>query len=345
MVVFFAALPAWSAVKNSKQTERKTPPTLQEVEECVKAKAVLLVDAATNKVLFEKNTDMPLPPASTVKLMTALLTYEKLGLNGSIIVSRQDTKVEPSNIPLRTGERVSVSDMMHTLLIGSDNDSALALARKTAGSEGKFVDMMNLRAQQLGCKNTIFANPHGLPDPKHQLTTAHDLLMIFQKVLAIPALREIAQTKEFWLRTRVGLQRVKNHNKLLGKYPGMGPAKTGWTLASKHTYAASATRNGRELHLILLGSPDKWTDARLLFDYGFSHSIDEKTDAITAQTPSAPAPQKNSQPVSYTVRSGDTLSNIGKKYQCSTGEIIRYNQLKNPHQLMPGQILMIPVQN
>ena len=244
---------------------------LDKLKEEIKAQAVILEDAATGEILFQKKTRTPYPPASTVKLMTGLLVYEHTGLKGDIIISKKDTWVEPSHVPLRPGEKVSVSDMVHTLLIGSDNDSAMALARHVAGSVPKFVRLMNLRAKQLGCTNTTFANPHGLPVKGRHVITAHDLMLVFKKTLEIPKFRKIMSTKYFQLRTRVGSQRVKNHNKLLGKYEGMGPAKTGWTYASKHTYAASATRDGRELLLVLLKSPNKWKDARALFDYGFDH--------------------------------------------------------------------------
>ena len=234
----------------------------------VLARSALLVDAASGRVLFERNPNLALPPASTTKLLTALLVYERTGLNGQVVVQRGDTLVEPSHIPLRTGETVAVKTLVKALLIGSDNDSAMALARYTGGSVDKFVAMMNGRARELGCTGSVFKTPNGLPAPG-QVTTACDLLKIFQAAIAVPELREICSTPVLRLTTAVGTQTIRNHNKLLGVYPGMGPAKTGWTFASAHTYAASATRNGHELHLILLHSVNSWTDAKMLFDFGF----------------------------------------------------------------------------
>lgn len=235
----------------------------------VQARSALLVDAASGKVLFERNPTERLPPASTTKLLTALLVYERTQLRGEVIVQRADTLVEPSHIPLRAGETVPVKTLVQSLLIGSDNDSAMALARYTGGSVEKFVDMMNVRARELGCRDSLFKTPNGLP-ARGQVTTACDLLKIFQAAIAVPELREICCTRSLTLRTAVGVQTLRNHNKLLGVYPGMGPAKTGWTFDSKHTYAASATRDGHELHLILLHSANSWEDARLLFDFGFN---------------------------------------------------------------------------
>lgn len=234
-----------------------------------RATAILLYDPVDNRVLFERNADLPLPPASTTKLMTALIVYEKTGLAGWVRIRPEDTRVEPSHIPLVPGETVSVRDLVWALLIGSENDAALALARYTSGSVAAFVQEMNRKARELGCTHTHFVNPNGLP-ASGQWTTARDLLRIFEAVLRVPELRTICATPSFHLITASGEHWIKNHNKLLGKYPGMGPAKTGWTRSSLHTFAACCRRDGSELHLVLLASPNKWQDARWLFDHGFA---------------------------------------------------------------------------
>jgi D-alanyl-D-alanine carboxypeptidase (penicillin-binding protein 5/6) len=234
------------------------------------AKGALLVDVSTGTVLFEKNKNETFKPASIVKLMTGLLVYEKTQLQGSVLIEPEDTYVEPSHVPLRAGEWVTVDDLVHSLLIGSDNDSAMALARHVGGSTPKFVAMMNAKAKQIGCLNTYFSNPHGLPD-NQTITSAYDMMLIFNEFMKVPKLREITKLKNYEIRTRVGRQNIKNHNKLLGKLEGMGSAKTGWTYASKHTYAASVIRNNRELRLILLNSSNKWSDAEKLFNYEFNH--------------------------------------------------------------------------
>ena len=242
--------------------------SLIQASQGVKAQSALLVEARTGRVLFARNIDQPLPPASTTKLMTALLAYETTGLRGTFKVATQDTRVEPSKLSLRPGETVSVIGMVKSLLVGSANDSAMAIARYVGGSVANFSAMMNRKAIVLGCTRTAFKNPNGLP-AIGQLTTARDLLKIFQATISKPELRQICQIKSFVIQTARGPQTISNHNKLLGVFPGMGPAKTGWTYSSKHTYAASASRNGRELHLIILKSPNKWVDATLLFNYGF----------------------------------------------------------------------------
>ena len=222
----------------------------------IRAVAALLVDARTGQVLYARNSDGHLLPASTTKLMTALIVYEKLGgMNGSIRISPDD-RAEPSNVPLIPGEVVSVNDLFHALLIESANDSARALGRAVAGSDEEFVAMMNARARAMGLVNTHFYNPNGLPAPRGtHYTSCADLMKIFQAVLRYPALREICMTKQYVIHTRSGTHILRNHNRLLGYYPGMSAAKTGWTVASRHTYAASVIRGGRELLLTLLDSP------------------------------------------------------------------------------------------
>lgn len=236
----------------------------------IKAVAALLIDAKTGQVLFAKNADARLLPASTTKLMTALIVYERLGFNGSVTIVNGD-EAEPSNIPVRPGETISVDKLFHALLIESANDAARVLARAAAGSVPAFVDLMNQRALQMGCTNTHFYNPNGLPAPQGtHFTSCNDLMKMFRAVIAIPELRQICSTKEYLLKTAAKTQVLHNHNKLLGYYPGMGPAKTGWTEASRHTYAASDTQNGHELLLTLLDSPNKWADAQILYNWGFA---------------------------------------------------------------------------
>ncbi|MEO0453177.1 MAG: LysM peptidoglycan-binding domain-containing protein [Verrucomicrobiota bacterium] len=305
-------------------------PSYEQVVSGVKAKSFLLVDANTGNVLFSRQPHIARPPASTVKLMTSLLVYEKTGLEGSGTVIAADTKVEPSHVPLRVGETVSVREMTRTLLVGSDNDSALFLGRMASGSWPEFVKLMNERARQLGCMNTIFKNPNGLP-AEGQVITCFDLIKIFRAVLKVPELKQMLKTKGFTLKTKIGSQWVKNHNKLLGSYEGMGPAKTGWTYASRHTYAASASRDGRELHLIILNSPNKWVDARLLFDYGFSLPQGSgKSDFGHA-----------SERV-YRVQKGDTLGVIAKRFGFTVTALSNYNGIANPDLIREGMVIRIP---
>jgi D-alanyl-D-alanine carboxypeptidase len=255
---------------------RHTPP------DAIKAEGALLMRADTGEVLYARNPDMRLLPASTTKLMTALIVYEKnnRNLGGSVTIDESD-RAEPSNIPVVPGETISVNTLFHALLIESANDSARVLGRYVAGSNEAFVRMMNERALAMGLFNTHFENPNGLPAPRGtHFTSCADLMQIFRAVIKYPELAQILSTKEYVIRTESGTHFLHNHNLLLGRYPGMGPAKTGWTEASRHTYACAVTQNGHTLLLILLDSPDKWVDAQILFNWGFAQ--------IAAQPPENP---------------------------------------------------------
>ena len=250
--------------KNYGPHPRLTPP------DAIKSVGALMVDNQTGEVLYARNPDERLLPASTTKLMTALIVYEKLGLNGSVTIEESD-RAEPSNIPVVPGETISVDKLFHALLIESANDSARALGRAVAGSNEAFVQMMNQRALAMGCFNTHFNNPNGLPAPTGtHYTSCADLMRIFRAVIAHPELARILSTKEYTIVTASGVHTLRNHNRLLGYYPGMGPAKTGWTVASRHTYACAVTQNGRQILLTLLDSPNKWADAQILFNWGFA---------------------------------------------------------------------------
>jgi D-alanyl-D-alanine carboxypeptidase len=243
---------------------RLTPP------DAIKSVGALMVDNQTGEVLYARNPDERLLPASTTKLMTALIVYEKLGLNGSVTIQESD-RAEPSNIPVVPGETISVNTLFHALLIESANDAARALGRAVAGSNEAFLAMMNQRALAMGCFNTHFNNPNGLPAPPGtHYTSCADLMRIFRAVIAHPELARILSTKEYTIVTASGVHTLRNHNRLLGYYPGMGPAKTGWTVASRHTYACAVTQNGRQILLTLLDSPNKWADAQILFNWGFA---------------------------------------------------------------------------
>jgi len=216
----------------------------------------------------------------------------------------------------------------------------MALGRHVSGSNKAFLDLMNRRALSLGCKNTIFKTPNGLP-AAGQVTTCSDMMKIFDAVMKVPELKKMCTTTGFTLKTAVGSQWVKNHNKLLGKYAGMGPAKTGWTYASRHTYAASVTRNGRELRLTLLNSSDKWTDARLLFDYGFTNIPGMKPQTLNSKENSKETPQRASGKV-HRVKRGETLYSISRKHGVSVDAIRQLNHISNPNVIRSGMVLQIP---
>ena len=175
----FTLLPA---LHSAPPTPPKKPPTLEQVNTELLAKAALLADPLTGEVLYARDIDTPYPPASTVKLMTALVAYRKTGGLGTATITSEDVRVEPSTVPLRPGETVPLSELFRSIIIGSDNDSAMALARISSGSATQFVAEMNAEAAKLGMSKTRFGNPHGLPGTS-QRTTVRDLMNLFNHFL------------------------------------------------------------------------------------------------------------------------------------------------------------------
>ncbi len=237
-------------------------------EAALTAKSALVVDSRTGKVLYAKEAGRPLPPASTAKVMTALLALQALDLHASYPLSPDAAATPPSRLNLAPGTLMTVEQMLYGLLLRSGNDMGIALAEVVAGSEEGFVRLMNETARELGARHTRFINPHGLPGPG-QFTTARDLVTIFRYALRDPRFREIAGTK--WARLELpegDTLTIRNHNKLLWRFPGAGAGKTGYTLQARHCFVGEVSRNGRQIIIALLGSRQLWNDAEWLVKQG-----------------------------------------------------------------------------
>lgn len=246
----------------------------------ISADGVVLMDAKTGEILYSKNMDTQYPPASTTKIMTALLTLEKGNLDDVVTVGKNPPFVDGSKIYLFEGEMITVRDLLYALLLQSANDAALALAEHISGSKEEFAKLMNERAAELGCANTNFANPSGLYGDNHR-TTARDLALILRELSKYPEYIEISSTSMHHIKptNKSGKERpIWNENRLIQKnsehyYEGAECGKTGYTIQSKHSYVAIASRNGQRLIAVLLNDDKKtyWSDVRKLFDYGFQN--------------------------------------------------------------------------
>ncbi|MEZ4664276.1 MAG: D-alanyl-D-alanine carboxypeptidase family protein [Caldilineaceae bacterium] len=224
------------------------------------AQAYLLYDMETEQLLFESNADTPLPPASLTKLMTALLVLEQDDLQAQVEVLPPDL-IDGATMGLQNGETLTVEDLLWGLLVPSGNDAAMTLARYTAGSTAAFVERMNQRAQALGLTATTYANPHGFDEAGH-LTSARDLLTLTRQLLTYALFRQIVDTAEI----QVAGHTLQNTNQLLGAFPGANGVKTGTTIAAGECLVASITRDGHTQILVILGSRDRYADARTLYD-------------------------------------------------------------------------------
>lgn len=236
----------------------------------VTAMAAVLMDARSGRVLYAKSPHLPWPPASTTKVMTALLAMEALPEDASVPISpRAASERSGSAIGLEAGERWKAGDLFRALLMHSANDAAVALAEAVSGSVEQFAAQMTVRARALGALHTRFITPHGRYNPGH-FTTAYDLALITRAALQNKELAQIVRTPT-WELIRPGQppRLIINTNKLLWRFPGADGVKTGWIAQSGQCLVASATRNGWQLIAVLLNAPRLYADAAALFNYGF----------------------------------------------------------------------------
>ena len=238
----------------------------------VAAQSVILCDASTGRVLYEKNPDQQRPVASTQKLLTALVIAEAGDLSAKVHVEREDGMCEPTKLGLKAGETYRRYDLLKVLLIKSMNDVARCLARDNAGSIDAFADKMNAKAREIGMKHSHFVNPNGLP-AADQYSSARDMARLALFAYRNRILRGIVNQRTLTWQYADGKTAVfENTNKLM-KYLGLcNGMKTGYTEAAGHCLVASATDGGRHLIAVVLGDHRRefiWTDSYRLFNWGF----------------------------------------------------------------------------
>ena len=256
------------------------PVYAKDAEPTTSADSAILIDATTGTILFSKNKDVPYPPASTTKTMTALLTLEKCNLDELMKIGKLPPYADGSKIYIHEGEEMSVRNLLYGLLIVSANDCAEALAEHISGSIPEFAKLMNSRAKELGCTNTNFVNPSGLYDKNHN-TSAYDLALIMRELVKHQDFINISSTNSYYIpptNKEAKPRPLWNENKLLQKnskfyYAGIEGAKTGYTVQSEHSYVVSATRNGQRLIVTLLHdkTTNYYADATALLNYGFKN--------------------------------------------------------------------------
>jgi len=251
----------------------------------IEGEAAIVLDADSGKVLFAKAGDARMYPASTTKMMTALLALELGDLEELVAVGEEarPTTSDESVAGLTVGTTMTLRDLLSGLMLPSGNDAARVIAKHIAEkSEGgpvedwnaAFAALMNAKAKKLGARDTHFANPHGLHDPEHY-STAYDLALIAREAMRNPAFREIVASSAYV--TEAGDASFGNRNKLLDEggeeyFRGANGVKTGYTSAAGYCLVASAEREGRELISVVLRSTEEalYSDTRRLLMYGFS---------------------------------------------------------------------------
>jgi serine-type D-Ala-D-Ala carboxypeptidase (penicillin-binding protein 5/6) len=234
------------------------------------AQSAALVDSYSGEFLYTKNPDAKEYPASSTKILTALIVIEAGNLDQIVTVAPEDTKVEPSSLDLKPGQQFTRRQLLFGMLLKSANDVAMCLARDNAGSVPAFAEKMNLRAAELGATSSHFVNPHGLHDPNHY-TTAHDLVLIARAAMQQPLFRQIVSTIYYTWRTPTGqVEELRNHNRLLRHFAGCNGLKTGYTRPAQQVLVSSALRGGHEVISVVLHTdkPGIWVDSKTLLTYG-----------------------------------------------------------------------------
>ncbi len=276
----------------------------------IEGAAGILMDARTGEVLFSKDADIKYEPASTTKMITAILVIENLDLNKKIKIEADDLNIPGSRLPMAAGEKIKTEDLLYALMLNSANNCAYVLGKAVAGSNDEFVKMMNEKAREIGAENTIFLNPHGLPTEGH-LSTAYDLALIGKYCMANPQFAKIVKTVSRTIPPTdlFSEQReLKNTNRLLFdetntvivngkergyKYAGITGIKTGSTDYEHGSLVASANRKGTTLIAVSLASTEvgRFADCIKMLDYGFERyysykvltkkTVSKKTQKVT----------------------------------------------------------------
>ncbi|MBT2693304.1 D-alanyl-D-alanine carboxypeptidase family protein [Bacillus sp. ISL-55] len=240
----------------------------------VSARSAVLIEQESGRVLFEKDAHRVSRIASITKIMTAILAIESGKLDEKVKVSENAVRTEGSSIYLKPGEKIRLEDLVYGLMLRSGNDAAVAIAEHVGGSLDGFAYLMNEKAQQIGMKNTHFANPHGLDDHEDHVSTAYDMAILTRYAMENEIYKEISGTKvhrapnptETWDRV------WKNKNRLLTeKYKYSTGGKTGYTKRAKRTLVSTAQKDDFGLIAVTLNAPDDWNDHIQMFETAFSN--------------------------------------------------------------------------
>jgi len=235
----------------------------------VSCKSVIFSDSTKVKRLYGKRVHDRVLPASTTKVMTALLVMERLKLDQYITVPHNATKASPTKLYLEPGEQYKVRDLLYAILLKSANDASIVLAEAVAGSEKKFVKMMNQRAKKLGANQTRFSNSNGLPTKATQYTTAYDMYLIFRKAIRHKFFREAIKLKYRTITSKGGRAiKLKTHNKILFKdWKRKIYGKTGYTHAAKACFVGTLQKGTSTLIIAVFGCTKRWDDIKHVVSY------------------------------------------------------------------------------
>ncbi|WP_226666954.1 D-alanyl-D-alanine carboxypeptidase family protein [Metabacillus litoralis] len=296
------------------------------VELADKAKSAVLIERDTGTILYDKNSDEKLPPASMTKIMTMLLIMEALDKNQikwdeKVRTSEYAASMGGSQIFLEPGEEMTVEQMLKGIAIGSGNDASVAMAEKIAGSAEEFVNMMNKKVEELGLKNTQFKNPTGLPEPDH-FSSAHDMALMAKELLKYEEITNFTGKYEDYLRE--GTEEkfwLVNTNRLVKFYPGVDGVKTGFTNEAKYCLTATAKKDNMRVIAVVFGADtpkDRNAQVTKMLDYAFSqyqtHPLFKKDELLTKVRVSKGSEKEvnlmTSEPISVLTKKGEKVDDV-----------------------------------
>ena len=248
-----------------KRVQRKKSPG----PHVISAKAGIVMDLKSGNRLYAKDIGRKILPASTTKVLTAILALEKLNLDDYVTISPAAAAVLPSKIYADVGDKYRVRDLLYAALLNSANDAAIALAEAVAGSEDKFVEMMNKRAAQIGARSTLFANAHGLPDDDPQYSTAYDMSLILAEAMKKPFFREALESKYMKIVSQNGKTTLlRSHNKCLFKgWKQDIYGKTGYTNAARACFLGYFTKGEKIYIIAVFGCSERWDDIKFMVEH------------------------------------------------------------------------------
>jgi serine-type D-Ala-D-Ala carboxypeptidase (penicillin-binding protein 5/6) len=252
------------------------PPSAEAAAVPISAPTAILLDYNSNRIIYAKTPHLRRAPASTTKLLTAIVASQRLRMDGFVTVPKYAEKIEPSKIYVRGGEKYRVRDLIHAVLMNSANDAAEVLAVAAAGSRAEFARLMTAKAKALGCKKSNFVNPSGLPDSR-QYSTAYDMALIMREAQRYPVIVQALRTRTSMIRSAKGRRiYLRNHNKMLWRDSREVLGKTGWTRAARHCFVGQINVNNRHVFVSMLGSHRLWKDLKTLVDYQFGAALVKK---------------------------------------------------------------------
>lgn len=241
----------------------------------VNSRACVVIDRKTNSVLFGKNENSKKKMASTTKIMTATIIIEKCNLSDTIEISKKAAGTGGSRLGLKTGDKITILDLLYGLMLRSGNDAAVALAEYAGGDINGFAELMNAKALELGLTNTHFETPHGLDSNEHY-TTAYELAVISNYALNNPTFAKIVGTKNYTITINGSPKDLSNTNELLGNMEGVYGVKTGFTNGANRCLVTACKRNDIDIICVVLGADTKkfrTIDSIKLINYVFNNFV------------------------------------------------------------------------